>query len=304
MSRRLLALLALFVLPLPAAADAPGRDLAAALLADTGTAAVFAAPAVQAALADPHPFLGDAARARRARLLDEAGFRAWQPPRAWVLELRREGEQEQWLPVAPALAARAEARGYRFVTTPPAADAAALMSRFVPGQAAPGLEELLAAEAADVLVLVRGREWGLWTHAATLRGSLPQPAVLPELIAELLAAGGQWPAAAGRAVLQVEGVGGMADLVAIRGVLQALPALRGAQLLRAAPGRLWFAVPLEPAALGAALAGEPRLAALPVPTVLPGQPATALQALRQASPLLVRRWQPGAAAPASPSSLP
>lgn len=304
MPRRLLALLVL-LLPLPVtAADTAGRDLVAALLASTGTAAVFSAPSVQAALADPHPFAGDPGRARRERLLDEAGFRPWLPPRAWVLEARREGEAEHWAPVAPGVAARAEARGYRMVPAAPAPESERLFSALQPGQPAPGLEALLALAPADALVLVRGREWALWSRTLVLRGSLAQSAQLPELVAEALAVPQQWPAAAGRTVLQVEGVKGMADLAAVRAALQALPALKGLQLLRATPDRAWFALPADPAALATALEAEPRLPALAPPALLPGQPATALQALRLLSPLVLRRWEPVVATPAPAPSPP
>lgn len=303
MPRRLLVLLAL-LLPLPAmAADTAGRDLAASLLSVTGTAAVFAAPAVQAALADPHPFAGEPGRARRERLVGEAGFRAWVPPRAWVLEARREGESEHWGLVAPALAARAEARGYRFVGGTPDAESESLLSRLVPGQPAPGLEALLALAGADALVLVRGREWALWSPSLALRGSLGQPALLPELVAEALATAQQWPAAGGRSVLQVEGVTGMADLAALRASLQAIPGFKGMQLLRATSGCVWFVVPLDPAALAAALEAEPRLAVQAPPGSLPGQPAATLQAVRLLSPLVIRRWQPAVAPPAADSLL-
>lgn len=299
MPRRLLALLVL-LLPLPApAADTAGRDLAATLLASTGTAAVFAAPAVQAALADPHPFLGEPGRARRERLLEEAGFRAWMPPRAWVLQSRREAEAERWEVVAPPLAARAEARGYLWVGGQPPAETEILLSRLVPGQPAPGLEALLALAPADTLVLVRGREWALWSRTQALRGSLAQPALLPEVVAEALAPASQWPAAGGRTVLQVEGVAGMADLAAVRAALQSLPGAKGMQLLRATADRVWFAVPAEPQALAGALEAEPRLVPQLPPATLPGQPAATLQALRLLSPLMIRRWQP-AVAPATP----
>lgn len=298
MLRRLISL----VLLLPSlslhAAEPAGRELAATVLAETGTAAVFAAPALQAALADPHPFLGESGAPRRQRLLEEAGFRAWKPPRAWVLESRREGAVEHWRPAPAVLAARAQARGYHFVATLPPAEAEPLLAGLVPGQAAPaGLAALLEAQGADVLVLVRGREWSLWSQAHALRGSLAQPALLPEVIAESLAMVQQWPAAAGRSVLQVEGVGGIVDLAGVRAALQALPGLRSPQLLRARSDRVWFAVPLEPAVLATALEGEPRLPALATPAGIPGQPAATLQALRLVSPLLRRQWQPAATLP-------
>lgn len=291
MLRRLIPLVLLLPSLFLQAAE-PADELAATLLADTGTAAVFAAPAVRVALNDPHPFLGEPAQARRQRLLEEAGFRAWIPPRAWVLERRRDGDAEHWLPAPAALATRAEARGYRFVAAAPAEAAAPLLASLVPGQPAPaGLDALLAEQAADVLVLVRGREWSLWTLTQARRGSLAQPALLPEVIAETLATLQQWPAAAGRSVLQVEGVGGMVDMAGVRAALQALPGLKP-QLLRARPDRVWFALAMEPAAVAAALEGEPRLPALTPPARIPGQPATTLQVLRQVSPLLLRRWQP------------
>lgn len=285
-------------LPLPAAE--PAGDLVATLLVGTGTAAVFAAPAVRAALADPHPFLGEPAKPRRQRLLDEAGFRPWVAPRAWVLESRRDGEAEHWLPAPATMAARAQSRGYQFVAAVPEEAAAPLLAGLLAGQPAPpALEGLLASQAVDVLVLVRGREWGLWSHSLALRGSLGQPALLPEVIAEALASVQQWPAAAGRTVLQVEAVGGIIDLAGVRAALQALPGLRQPQLLRVRPDRVWFAVAVEPAAVAIALEAEPRLPALAVPSTLPGQPAATLQALRQVSPLLLRQWQPAATLPSA-----
>ena len=279
------------------AADPAGRELAVELLARTGTAAVFGAGAVQAAVADPQPFLGDAGKLRRQRLLEEAGFREWQPPRVWVLQARREGAVEHWVNVAPPPAARA--RGLRFVSSLPLPAAEQAIAFFAPGQPSAALAALLAAYEADALVLLRGNDWSLWIGNRALQGVLPAGSdLLPEVLAETLAFLQQWPEAAGRAVVKVEGVGGVVDMAGVLGALQALPGVRQPQLMRATRDSLWFAV-ADPAAgaLLPLLDGESRLPADATEAVTPGLPAAVVEAWRLASPLLQRQWRPEAAQP-------
>lgn len=304
MPRRLLSLfLLLLPLSLPAA-EAPSRELAAELVARTGTVAVLGQPRVQAALADPGPFQGEAGAPRRQRLLEEVGFREWLPPRVWVLEARREGDRQRWLPLGPEPVARARQRGYRLLQAPPLPAAEEAVGLLVPGQPSPALVELLGAYGADVLVLVKGREWALWTASAAVQGALPAGTdLLPELLAETLAARQQWPEARGRAVLQVDGVAGIADAVAVQSALQALPALRQPQLVRATRERLWFAL-AAPAApeLPAAMEAEPRLAAVAGLPAGVGLTAAARESFRLACPLLARQWKPDAMPPPAPEA--
>lgn len=302
MCRRLLLCLSL-LLPLPVAAT-PEGDLAARLLADTGTVAVLAHPRVRAALADPQPFLGDTGLPRRQRLLEEAGFRAWTGPRVWILEARREGDSEAWVPLAASQAARAAARGYRLVGASPLPAAVQAIGFLRPGQASAALPALLDAYEADVLVLLRGHEWGLWSAGLALQGEVPPGAdLLPELVAEVLAARWQWPEADGRAVVQVLGAGDLAAAVGVRGALAAQAALQQPQLIRVASGTLWFAVPAPAAGIAPLLDAEPRLPAAGVPPRgLPLAPA-AVQAGRLASPLLLRQWKPEAAPPVEAAAL-
>lgn len=302
MPRRLTALfLLLLPLSLPAA-EAPSRELAAELVARTGTVAVLAQPRVQAALSDPRPFQGEAAAPRRQRLLDESGFREWLAPRVWVLESRREGDQQRWVPVAPEWVARARVRGFSLLQAPPLPAAEQALGFLVPGQPSPALVELLGAYGADVLVLLRGKEWALWSPVEARRGILPAGSdLLPELLAETLAARQQWPEAGGRAVVQVDGAGSIADVVAVQDALQALPALRQPQLIRASRERLWFAL-AAPAApeLAVLLEAEPRLPALGGLPSGVGLTAAAREAFRLASPLLLRQWKPDALPPPVP----
>lgn len=301
MPYRLIALLFLLLpLSLPAV-EAPGRELGAELLARTGTLAVLANPRVQAALADPQPFTGEAAAPRRQRLLEEAGFREWQGLRLWVLEWRREGEAEAWRAVPATWAARLSARGCALVPAAPLPAAVQAFGYLVPGQPSPALAALLAAYGADVLVLVKGGDWSLWSPALAVKGSLPPASdLLPELLAETLAAHWQWPEAGSRAVVQVEGVGDFASLSGVLAALQALPGLQAPQLVRATRERAWIALEAPAAeAVATALEAEPRLPAAAAP--LRGQPAAALSALRLGSPLLLRQWRPDLApSPAAP----
>lgn len=304
MPRRLTALLLLLLpLSLPAA-EAPSRELAAELVARTGTVAVLAQPRVQAALADPGPFQGEAGTPRRQRLLEEAGFREWLSPRVWVLEAVREGDQEHWRPVGPAWASRAAQRGYRVVQALPLPAAEQAVGFLVPGQPSQALVELLGAYGADVLVLLRGREWALWSATEAQRGLAPAGTdLLPDLLAETLAARQQWPEAGGRAVVEVDGVRGIGDVVAVQAALQALPALRQVQLVRASRERLWFAV-AAPAAPELSVALEPELR-LPAAGTLPGGvglSTAAREAFRLACPLLSRQWKPDAVPPPVPEA--
>lgn len=303
MLRRLTAVFLLF-LPLSlAAAEASAPDLAAELVARTGTLAVLSPPRVQAALADPRPYLGEAGAARRQRLLDEAGFRNWLPPRVWVLEARREGDVQRWLPLAPALVVRAQVRGYHLLQATPLPAAEQAIGFLVPGQLSPALVELLGAYGADALVLVRGKEWALWSASDAWRGILPAGSdLLPELLAETLAARQQWPEAAGRAVIQVEGARALADVVAVQGALQALVALHQPQLIRVSREHAWFAVaaPAGPE-LAAALDAEPRLPAAGALPAGVGLATAAREAFRLACPLLSRQWKPDAVPPPGPS---
>lgn len=279
------------------AADPAGRELALELLARTGTAAVFGSAAVQVAVADPRPFLGDAGKLRRQRLLEESGFREWQPPRVWVLQARREGAVEHWVSMAPPPAARA--RGLRFVSSPPLPAAEQAIAFLAPGQPSAALASLLGAYEADALVLLRGNHWSLWIGNRALQGVLPAGTdLLPEVLAETLASLQQWPEAAGRAVVKVERVGGVVDMAGVLGALQALPGVRQPQLMRASHDSLWFAVAAPAAgALLALLDGEPRLPAAAPAAVMPGLPTATVEAWRLASPLLQRQWRPEAAQP-------
>lgn len=302
MRRRLLSCLFL-LLPLPAIA-APEGELAARLLADTGTVAVLAHPRVRAALGDPQPFLGDVGLPRRQRLLEEAGFRAWVGPRVWVLEAGREGEAETWLPPSAALAPRAAARGYRLVGATPLPAAVEAIGFLRPGQPSTGLPALLAAYDADVLVLRRGSDWSLWAAGLALQGTLPAGSdLLPELVAELLAARQQWPEAEGRSVLQVDGVSDIGGAVGVRGVLAALPALQSPRLIRADADTLWFAMEVPAGEAAGQLEAEPRLPASGGPSRGLPLPPASVQAGRLVSPLLLRQWKPEAAPP-PPAEIP
>lgn len=303
MYRCLLLSLAL-LLPLPATAT-PAGDLAARLLADTGTVTVLGHPRVRAALADPQPFLGEAGLPRRQRLLEEAGFRAWAGPRVWVLEARREEGGETWVPLPPTQAPRAAARGYRLVGATPLPAAVQAIGFLRPGHLSAALPALLAAYDAEVLVLRRGDEWSLWSAGLALAGVLPAGAdLLPELLAELLAARWQWPEADGRAVVQVLGVADIAAASGVRTALATQGGIQHPQLIRVAPGTLWFAVAAPPAVeLAALLEADPRLpAAAALPRGVPLAPAV-VQAARLASPWLLREWRPAPPPPAEASAL-
>lgn len=286
--------------------EAASRELMAELLVLTGTAAVFDSPRVQAAVADPMPFLGDAVAARRDRLLAEAGFRRWQPPRVWLLQARTEAGIEHWDSLAPVLGKAAQARGYSLVGAAPlpaAEEAIAFLApgslpagSLAPGKEHPGLAGLLAAYGADVLVVLRGRQWVLWHPDYRRQGVLPGAGLdlLPDVLAETVAAEQQWPEARGRAVVQVNGAGRLADFAGVQAALQALPGAQQVQLLRVGPGQLWFALSApQGQALASALEGELRLpSARQKPMVLP---ALVREAYRLACPLSMRLWRPDAA---------
>lgn len=305
---RLLVLLCL-VISLPvSAAEPPARQLAQELLALAGTAAVLDDPRGRAALADPMPFLGEAGRLRRERLLDETGLRRWRPPRVWLLEARREGEAERWSSAAPRFQAGAAARGYALVDAAPLPAAEQAIALLAPGSVPAGFAALLDAYGADVLVLVRGEDWTAWLADRSLQGRLParQAALLPQVLAEALAALQQWPEAAGQPVVEVAGVGELAAEVGVRQALAGLEALHQVRLIRVAKGRAWYtaAAPARDE-LAVVLDGEPRLPARAVKGIGATLPPGVEEARQLACPLLRREWTPEAAprlpeAPATP----
>lgn len=293
--------------------EAASRQLTAELLALTGTAAVFDSPRVQAAVADPAPFLGAAVAARRERLLEEAGFRRWQGPRVWLLQARTEAGVEHWDSLASELGEAAQARGYALVdATPLPATEEALAFLIPAAQTAssqaqdkehPGLPGLLESYGADALVLLRGRQWVLWHSDYRRQGVLPGGGLdlLPEILAEAVAATQQWPEARGRVVVQVSGVGRLADFAGVQAALQALPGAQQVQLIRAEPGQLWFALSAPVGqALVLALDGELRLPpARQKPALLPSRVREAYWLL---SSLHMRLWEPEAAATKVPGA--
>lgn len=283
----------------------PSTELMAELLASTGTAAIFDSPLVQVAVADPAPFLGAAAKLRYERLLSEAGFRRWQPPRVWILQARSEARTEagveHWDNLAPELRAAAQVRGYSLVEATPLPSTEAAIAFLSPGKEHPGLSELLAAYDADVMVLVRGRQWVLWHPDYSRHGTLPGAALslLPDILAESLAAVQQWPEARGRALVQVRGVNRLADFAGAEAVLQALPGVQQLQLMRVEPGNVWFALSApQGQVLKQALDGELRLPAARQKVLT--LPSRVREAYWLVSPLFLRLWQPEAA----PTKLP
>lgn len=282
----------LFLAGMARADDVARQQLAAELLALAGTAAVFDSPQVLAALADPLPFLGEAVARRRERLVAEAGLHRWQPPRVWVLQARHEGAALHWDNPAPQLQVAAQRRGYALVNALPLPSAEEAITFLTPGKKHPGLRALLAAYEADVLVLVRVQGWQLWHSDYAAQGTVPGSGmeVLPDLLAEVMAAEQQWPEAGGRAVVQVNGVSRLADFAAVQSALQALPGAQPLQLIRAARDTVWFAVAAPDAeALTAALDAEPRL--FSGRHALSGLPAAVSKACRLACRLQIRTWQ-------------
>jgi hypothetical protein len=299
MSRRLLPLLFLLLSLSPElrAVEPPARQLAAELLAMTGTAAVLDSPRGRAALADPMPFLGEAGRLRRARLLEETGLRQWVPPRVWLLQARREGDVERWQSMAAQLQAAAGERGYTLVDTAPLPAAEQAISLLPPGTIPAGLASLLGAYGADAIVLVRGDGWSLWTPGLALQGRLaPRHAsLLPQVLAEIMAGLQQWPEAAGQPVVEVAGVSDFASQAGVLQALQAIPALRQARLVRVEKERATYTVPETlPDVLSVALDSEPRLPAV-VAARSGLMPMGAEEARQLACPLLRREWTPEAA---------
>lgn len=293
--------------------ETASRQLMTELLRLTGTAAVFDSPRVQAAVADPQPFLGNAVTARRERLLIEAGFRPWQPPRLWVLQLRTDEGGEHWDNLALELGDAVQARGYVLVDAKPLPSAEeaithlapvnAAAGNVVPSRAHPGLPGLLAAYGADALVMLRGRQWVLWHPEYRRHGVLPGTGLglFADILAESVAAAQQWPEARERAVVQVSGIRGLADFAGAQSALQALPGAQQVQLIRAGQGQLWFALAAPSGqALRLALDGELRLAparqkTLPLPSLVK-------EACWLVSPLHMRVWEPEAAATKLPGA--
>lgn len=293
-------LLCLFLSTGARAEEPAARQLATALLTTTGTAAVFDPAVVQAALKDPAPFLGEAGAPRFERLLAEAGLRRWQPPRVWLLQEVSEGEGDgkkvRWENAAALLQGTAGLRGYPVVMAQPLPSALEAMSYLSPGKEHPGLLGLLAAYDADMLVLLRGRNWTAWSANGSRQGVLAGAGteLLADVLAEVAAAEQQWPEARGRSVLQVDDLAGLADFAAVQAALLALPGVQQLQLIRAEKSRIWFAWAAPSAELmSQAMAGEPRL--LAGNPAITGLPKRVADACRLACRQQLRRWQPESA---------
>lgn len=301
----LLSLFLSIALSVPAQAEeSAARQLASSLLAATGTAAVFDQAVVQAALKDPAPFLGEAGAPRFERLLSEAGLRRWQPQRIWLLQEIQEGagaeKKLRWENAGALLQANAGLRVYTVVMAQPLPSALEAMSFLSPGTEHPGLRGLLAAYDADMLVLLRGRNWTAWHAGWSRQGVLPGTGMelLGDVLAEVAAGEQQWPEARGRHLLQVEGVPGLTDFAGVQAALLALPGIQQLQLIRAEKGRVWFTWAAPTAELLAqAMQEEPRLVL--TPAVATGLPARINTACRLACQQLTRRWQADAAKPSS-----
>lgn len=287
------------LLPAPALAEeSAARQLAGSLLAATGTAVVFEQAAVQAALKDPTPFLGEAGAPRFDRLLSEAGLRRWQPPRIWLLQETREGDKAHWENAGALVQGNAGLRAYTVVAVQPLPSAVEAIGFLSPGKEHPGLRGLLAAYDADMLVLLRGRNWTAWHAGWSRQGVLPGTGTefLADVLAEVAAGEQQWPQARGRSLIQVEPVAGLPDFAGVQAALQALPGIQQLQLIRAEKGRVWFAWTAPTTELlTQVLQEEPRLLAPPALTT--GLPARITTACRLACQQLTRRWQPDAAKP-------
>lgn len=269
-----------------------GQRLASALLALTGTSAVFDSTAVQKALLDPMPWVS-----RPERLVALSGLRAWVSPK--VLMLRE--EDGHWVNMAglPEVRSAANRRGLFLSPRDPSPDAAPLLAALTPSGNA-SLPGLLAAHEADVLVLATNNRWRLWSALAFREGVIPDadadtsPALLPVALAESLAADQQWPEAVGRAVLRVENVPDLKAVLAVQGALQGLTGVRQVQLIRVQRGEAWFTAQGNGAGFWAgALGAEPRIS---IVRPLLGVEPLLREAGAQTSPLVFCRWEPDAMA--------
>lgn len=303
--RFLLPCLLFSVFPLSSEAAGEGSTLAQALLQAGGTASVFEQPVVQAALKDPNPFLGETGAARFDRLLADAGLRRWQPPRVWLLQEKGEGASRRWENAAVLIQNNALLRAYPVVLAAPLASASEAIGFLSPGKVHPGLRGLLAAYDADMLVLLRGQNWTAWQAGWSRQGVLPGSGseLLADVIAEVAAAEQQWPEANGRPLLQLTGVGKLADFAAAQSGLLAVPGLQQLQATRVDKGRVWFSwSALTSEQLAQALQNDPRYAA--VPSSMAGLPRRLSEACRLSCRQMVRNWQPEAAvkSPAVPAA--
>lgn len=297
--------LLLSLLPLPVLAAGESAALAQALLQAGGTASAFEQPVVQAALKDPNPFLGEAGAARFDRLLADAGLRRWQPPRVWLLQEKGEGESRRWENAAALIQSNAVLRAYPVVLAAPLSSASEAIGFLSPGKVHPGLRGLLAAYDADMLVLLRGQNWTAWHAGWSRQGVLPASGseLLADVIAEVAAAEQQWPETNGRSLLQLTGVGKLADFAAAQSGLLAVPGVQQLQATRVEKGRVWFSwTALTAGQLAQALESDPRYAAVPVN--MAGLPRRVSEACRLSCRQMVRSWQPEAAvkSPAVPAA--
>lgn len=287
-------------------ADAGQRvTLANLLLQQSGTASVFDSQAIQRALADPAMLRASFGRGfdgkRVQGVLREAGFRVWaERPRLWVLEQTPDGFQP--LAGQAAFAEQAAFRGLPVSGASASADRESIQSLLAGGPEV-GLPALLEARQADALVWVKTAanavEWQFIQPGHRLKGRFQTrddwQALLPHVLAEVLAAGFQWPEAYGRPLLRVSGVDSLQQFAAVQQALQRIDGLQNVSLVRLDGSRAYFAVdPMPAEAFRAAVAKEPRL--LADAPVVEAQAGLIQQGLRFGSPLLTRAWaaQPAA----------
>lgn len=278
------------------------RDLADMLVILSGTAAVVDSPRIQQALQDPQPLLNTSSRRldvpKVQQLLKDAGFRVWKTrPRLWVVSPQSEtaltvfGTESRF-------EAEAQARGLPYSTVRATETDAAAVSALLKGSESSTLQDLLASHEADALVVVSGTDWFFLQPGRRLDGTVEagseQPALLPHVLSEALAARFQWPEAYDRPLIRVQGVNHLKDFAEAQAALQQLKGLSGVSLVRLEGNTAWFAVDAPAGrALASLLDAEPRLPAASSATVL--KPLVQ-RARSEGSPVQNRAWAPPATA--------
>lgn len=276
-------------------------ELADVLVMLSGTAAVFDSSRIQAALAQPDPFLASGKHkldpAKIKTLLKSAGYRPWmERPTLWVVQPAVDNSLSL-LAAVPRFVEAARERALPLSLVQPVGSDYGMVTALAKGQEQALLPGLLASHQATALVVVdvtdNGFHWQLIQPGVHLQGELPVdadlPAVLPSVLSEALAGRYQWPEAGGRELLRLRGVGTMKDFVAAQAALQQLKGVRGLSLVRLDGDNAYFALEAPTgAALDDALAADTRLTPDSAVNVAV-KPALA-QARTLGSPLHLRLW--------------
>lgn len=222
------------------------------LISLTGTVAVLDHVNVQAALAESERFFGLLGRldqSKLAHLIETTGFRVWERRPRMAVFLADDVSlafinDQQFLH-------EADWRGLSVAQAVPDAVVMGQVAAVFQAQNRDNLPAVLARLEVDALVRVRldangHAQWQWLQPGVEFSASTPLnvswQGILPHVIAEKSAASIQWPEAAGRYLIHVQGVHSLKTYAEVESALQRNPEFKGVSLVRLEGDHAYFAV--------------------------------------------------------------